>query len=166
SVVMVSSGVIASTLARSRPGAGPVTAPILLGHALREVGLVADHARPARSLGRIAVRGTAELARLCVHARLAAVHHAAEPDPPVHGNRAATLRAGQVRHLGVIHPRRRDRTDSSPSPLEHRHYNAIPDPLLSPAVIRMPIGSPRERGGGNPPASAPEPAARVCAHFL
>src|SRR4029450_12910836 len=61
SVVMVSSGVIASILARSRPGAGPVTAPILLGHALREVGLVDDHARPARSLGRIAVRGTAEL---------------------------------------------------------------------------------------------------------
>src|SRR5262249_11005040 len=50
--------------------AAPRAARSLLCEALREVGLVDDHARPAGALGRIAVGRAPELAGLGVHTRL------------------------------------------------------------------------------------------------
>src|SRR5215471_13000326 len=58
-----------------------------------------DHARTACALGRIAGRRAAKLAGLVVDAGLAAEDHASSPDPPIDGDRAATFRTRQIRHL-------------------------------------------------------------------
>src|SRR5262245_11633830 len=83
-----------------RQGRGRRWPRSLLGHALCEVWLVDNHARPPGSLGGIAVGRAPEFARLGVHARLATVHHASQPDPSVHRDRTAALRTGEVRHAG------------------------------------------------------------------